>query len=66
MSSVVQYICIFAGYGVIKTSRDLRYAVDSVIYVKVNVSDGRNVVGPFTVTVRLRSKYCISSVRNSQ
>ncbi|KAK6167550.1 hypothetical protein SNE40_021549 [Patella caerulea] len=39
--------------GEIKTAIDLKYATVDTIPIKVNVSDGKNEVGPMTVVVRL-------------
>ncbi|XP_046363084.2 cadherin EGF LAG seven-pass G-type receptor fmi-1-like [Haliotis rufescens] len=50
---VVDYFDIGQSDGIIQVVKDLRTAVVDVVAIKVNVSDGHNVVGPFTVSVQL-------------
>ncbi|KAK6186785.1 hypothetical protein SNE40_006059 [Patella caerulea] len=49
----VNYFDLDTSNGEIRTAVDLRTATETPIFVRVNVTDGFNTVGPFTVTVRL-------------
>ncbi|XP_050391280.1 protocadherin alpha-11 [Patella vulgata] len=49
----VNYFDLDTSNGEIRTAVDLRTATQTPIFVRVNVTDGYNTVGPFSITVRL-------------
>ncbi|XP_046363008.2 protocadherin-9-like [Haliotis rufescens] len=51
----VDYFQIDTNTGIISTAKDLKTAVEPVVAIKVNVTDGTNIVGPFTITTTINN-----------
>ena len=53
--------CICAGDGIIRTAVDLRTVTTDTITCTVSVTDGKNTVNNFVVTVKLTSEFLVTA-----